>query len=289
MRRSIPQAATAAARRRSQAATTSISGSSGALHLAGSREVAVVPVSQYHHASHANFATGASYRHASAAASFTADRRRTFSTAAASCHDDCGKPCPEDCEGHASAPTPGTSSPTNYFQVLGLTEQTYQIDPTALKSTYKRLMARYHPDRYHSLNDPSSTSDNSPKSMDELHELSSSITRAYDVLSDPHSRAEHLLELNGATITENCTALVDATLLMEVMEIREEIDNASDDAEILRTLLAQNEERIERVVMLLREAFDRRDDMEEARRLTAQLQYWKRIEEKVVDKLSTVK
>jgi molecular chaperone HscB len=125
--------------------------------------------------------------------------------------------------------------------------------------------------------------------MDELHELSSSITRAYDVLSGPHSRAEHLLELNGATITENCTALVDATLLMEVMEIREEIDNASDDAEILRTLLAQNEERIERVVMLLREAFDRRDDMEEARRLTAQLQYWKRIEEKVVDKLSTVK
>lgn len=182
-----------------------------------------------------------------------------------------------------------SSGPTNYFQVLGLPEQTYQIDPAALKSTYKRLMAQYHPDRYHSLHDPSSTSDHSPKSMDELHELSSSITRAYDVLSDPHSRAEHLLELNDATITENCSELVDMALLMEVMEIREEIDEASDDAAILRTLMGQNEERMGKVVKMLGEAFDGRKDMEEARRLTAQLQYWKRIEEKIVDKLSTVK
>ena len=79
------------------------------------------------------------------------------------------------------------------------------------------------------------------------------------------------------------------SLLMEVMELREEIDEASDDADILRTLLGQNEERMERVVKLLGEAFDWRGDMEEARRLTAQLQYWKRIDEKIVDKLSTVK
>ena len=150
-------------------------------------------------------------------------------------------------------------------------------------------MAQYHPDRYHSLHDPSSTSTNTPKSMDELHELSSSITRAYDVLSDPHSRAEHLLELHPAAITENCSELADMALLMEVMELREQIDEASDDADILRRLRGQNEERMGRVVKLLGEAFDGRKDMEEARRLTAQLQYWKRIEEKIVDKLSTVK
>ena len=285
MRRSISQAVAATARRRLPGCSQSI-----ALHLISSASPSreATPISQYHRACHASFACASD---ASCHASSAADRRMAFSTAAATaaCHDDCGKPCPEDCEGHVPNPAADQSGPTNYFQVLGLPEQTYQIDPTVLKSTYKRLMAQYHPDRYHSLNDPSSTSDNSPKSMDVLHELSSSITRAYDVLSDPHSRAEHLLELNDAAITENCSELVDMALLMEVMELREEIDEASDDADILRTLLGQNEERMERVVKLLAEAFDGRGDMEEARRLTAQLQYWKRIEEKIVDKLSTVK
>ena len=288
MRRSITQAATAAARRQSKATSTSIGSPIGPLHLAGSRQGVAVPISQYQHDSFASASDAAS-------ATTAYCRRRTFSTAAATstaCHDDCGKPCPEDCEGHSLNPAAANSSsfgPTNYFHVLNLPEQTYQIDPTTLKSTYKRLMAQYHPDRYHSLHDPSSTSDHPPRSMDELHELSSSITRAYDVLSDPHSRAEHLLELHDAAITENCSELVDMALLMEVMELREEIDEASDDVDILRTLLGQNEERMEKVVKLLGEAFDGRKDMEEARRLTAQLQYWKRIEEKIVDKLSTVK
>lgn len=152
-------------------------------------------------------------------------------------------------------------------------------------------MGQYHPDRFHSLNDAAeSGSEDAPKTLDELHQLSSSITRAYDVLSDPHARAEHLLELNNAAITENCSELVDMGLLMEVMEIREEIDSASHDAEVLRTLLGQNERRVENTARLLGRAFDEDGgDMDAARRSTAQLQYWKRIEEKIVDKLSTVK
>ena len=229
---------------------------------------------------HATFASDAStFR----SPSFLADRRRTLSTAAAA------RPCPEDCEGHVSQTN--LSSQTNYFQILGLTDQSYSLDPAALKSKYKRLMGQYHPDRFHSLNDATeSGSEEAPKTLDELHQLSSSITRAYDVLSDPHARAEHMLELNDAAITENCSELVDMGLLMEVMELREEIDSASNDAEVLRTLLGQNERRVEDAVRLLGRAFDENGgDMDEARKLTAQLQYWKRIEEKIVDKLSTVK
>ena len=229
---------------------------------------------------HATFASDAStFR----SPSFLADRRRTLSTAAAA------RPRPEDCEGHVSQTN--LSSQTNYFQILGLTDQSYSLDPAALKSKYKRLMGQYHPDRFHSLNDATeSGSEEAPKTLDELHQLSSSITRAYDVLSDPHARAEHMLELNDAAITENCSELVDMGLLMEVMELREEIDSASNDAEVLRTLLGQNERRVEDAVRLLGRAFDENGgDMDEARKLTAQLQYWKRIEEKIVDKLSTVK
>ena len=143
-------------------------------------------------------------------------------------------------------------------------------------------MAQYHPDRHHSLRDP--------VELESFHNMSSSITRAYDVLADPHSRAEHLLELQGEAITENCGSLVanDGMLLMEVMEIREEIDDAEEDAEVLRKLLVQNEERIGNTCTELADAFES-DNMDEARRLTARLQYWKRIEEKIVDKMSTVR
>ena len=286
MRRSITHAATAAALRRSPIV---ISMPKCCL--------AVDSVSFWPLNSSPSSAISAPNRHATFASdastfrspSFLAGRRRTLSTSAAACNDDCDRPYPEDCEGHVSQTNP--SSQTNYFQILGLTDQSYNLDPAALKSKYKRLMGQYHPDRFHSLNDAAeSGSEDAPKTLDELHQLSSSITRAYDVLSDPHARAEHLLELNNAAITENCSELVDMGLLMEVMEIREEIDSASHDADVLRTLLGQNERRVENTVRLLGRAFDEDGgDMDAARRSTAQLQYWKRIEEKIVDKLSTVK
>ena len=162
-------------------------------------------------------------------------------------------------------------------------QREFSLDASKLKSTYKRLMAQYHPDRHHSLSDPDE--------LEKFHNISSSITRAYGVLADPHSRAEHLLELQGEPITENCGSLVasdDGMLLMQVMEIREEIDEADDDADILRQLLVQNEERMGDTCTELADAFEV-DNLDEARRLTARLQYWKRIEEKIVDKLSTVR
>ena len=290
MRRSITHAATAAALRRQPLVTSMpkcyLVVDSVSCWPSYSSPSSAISTPNRQRACHATFASDAStFR----PPSFLAGRRRTLSTAGAACNDDCGRPCPEDCEGHVSQTNP--SSQTNYFQILGLTDQSYNLDPAALKSKYKRLMGQYHPDRFHSLNDAAeSGSEDAPKTLDELHQLSSSITRAYDVLSDPHARAEHLLELNNAAITENCSELVDMGLLMEVMEIREEIDSASHDAEVLRTLLGQNERRVENTARLLGRAFDEDGgDMDAARRSTAQLQYWKRIEEKIVDKLSTVK
>ena len=82
--------------------------------------------------------------------------------------------------------------------------------------------------------------------------------------------------------------MVDSELLVEVMEIREEISAAEMDADVLRTLLSENSERTDATVEALGRAFQD-EDFDGARRLTARLQYWRRIEEKVSEKLSLVK
>lgn len=170
------------------------------------------------------------------------------------------------------------SPPIDHFRTLDL-PRGYLVDPSELRSVYRSLMSQYHPDR-HSL-----------KSADEQERLtaaSADVTTAYTVLSDPHGRAEHLLEIHGRPITEGDGDLVDSELLVEVMEIREEISAAEMDADVLRTLLSENSERTDATVEALGRAFQD-EDFDGARRLTARLQYWRRIEEKVSEKLSLVK
>ena len=63
-----------------------------------------------------------------------------------------------------------------------------------LKSKYKRLMTEFHPDRHAS----SSEEEKSQKAS-----TASNVTRAYDIIANPLSRALHLLELNSAAIGED--------------------------------------------------------------------------------------
>ena len=56
----------------------------------------------------------------------------------------------------------------------------------------------------------------------------------------------------------------------------------------MAALLSENSERTDATVEALGRAFQD-EDFDGARRLTARLQYWRRIEEKVSEKLSLVK
>ncbi|KAL7467605.1 hypothetical protein ACHAXS_007864 [Conticribra weissflogii] len=70
------------------------------------------------------------------------------------------------------------------------------------------------------------------------------------------------------------------------MEIRENIENASTDEE-LRPLLDSCRSKRDDICDRLAEAF-REERLDDARFLTAQLQYWNRIEETVLDKISHI-
>jgi molecular chaperone HscB len=87
-----------------------------------------------------------------------------------------------------------------------------------------------------------------------------------------------LLGLRGIDVAEDETAKVeDPELLMEVLDTREEIENAGEEEE-LEELKRVNDERIEASEMVLDKAF-REDDMERAKREAVRMRYWVNIKE----------
>jgi len=110
------------------------------------------------------------------------------------------------------------------FAIFGL-ERRFSLDKQALRQAFLKASAQQHPDRFVD-----------PLEQAEAVDKMSLLTDAYRVLSDPELRARSLLELSGLELAEEKDKLPPA-LLMEVMEVREELEfalRAGDQAELER-------------------------------------------------------
>ena len=166
---------------------------------------------------------------------------------------------------------------TDHFHILGF-ERTFTIPLDELKAKYKHLMKDLHPDRYATA---------TKEVSDQKGSMATDVTRAYGVVRDPLLRAQHLLELHGTPIEElNDQSIIDHALLFEVMEIREQIEDASSDEE-LRPILQSSLTKKDELIDQLAEAFQE-GRIDDAKRTTAKLQYWVRIEETIVGKMTSV-
>ena len=81
-------------------------------------------------------------------------------------------------------------------------------------------------------------------------------------------------------------SLVNNNLLVTIMAIREEVDSTSTDSE-LRPILHCCREQQDEICEKLALSF-RKGQMKDAKYLTAELQYWKRIEETIIEKMICV-
>ena len=81
-------------------------------------------------------------------------------------------------------------------------------------------------------------------------------------------------------------SLVDNALLLEIMETREEVENASSDNE-LRPLLKQCQKQQSELCIELAKAFQE-ERIDDAKYQAAKLQYLYRIEETIMEKISSV-
>ena len=138
-------------------------------------------------------------------------------------------------------------------------------DLRQLRREFLQLQASAHPDRH-------------PEDRKAYAQaLSARINEAYKTLSSPLLRAQYLLSLRGDHSHSDDAAQLgegkdDQELLLEVLELRERIEEAETEAEV-EEMTAENEERLTESVRVLEEAFAR-DDLEAARKEAVRLRYW---------------
>ncbi|CAG5169669.1 uncharacterized protein ALTATR162_LOCUS7064 [Alternaria atra] len=144
----------------------------------------------------------------------------------------------------------------------------FAIDLSALKKEFLQLQARAHPDLH-------------PQADKKRAEaLSARINEAYKTLQNPLLRAQYLLSLRGIEVAEDETAKVeDPELLMEVLDARENIEEAESEEDLIE-MRERNEERIAESTEIIDQAF-KRDDLDAAKSEAIKLRYWVNIKESI--------
>lgn len=159
------------------------------------------------------------------------------------------------------------------FRVLGVPRK-FGLSEDELKQSYRRLMTEYHPDKH---------SSKTLQDREKVDGMASQITNAFQILRQPHTRATHLLELLGSPMEETSQSdLVGMEFLMQVMELREAVDSTSPAS--LKPIWDETQQDISHVVEELEAAFEE-EDISKSVELSAQLQYWHRIEETIYEKM----
>lgn len=138
----------------------------------------------------------------------------------------------------------------DYFQRLGL-PQSFTLDPTAVERSYLEKSRALHPDFFQ----------NAPESERRASlSLTAALNEAYVALRDPYRRAEHLLALQNGPSAGQAKNL-DQAFLMEMMELREQIDEARTNGRPLDAFEKQLRERLDTLLTAAGRPFDERREL----------------------------
>lgn len=141
----------------------------------------------------------------------------------------------------------------------------FEVDRLRLDAKFKALQRRIHPDRF---------AQKSAQEREIAHRVSSLVNVSYAMLKDPVLRAEHMLQLRGVDLDGDAGNSVpaDAETLMEVMEAREAISEATDRSAVqeIRKVYA---ERVRGCLVHFSVAFDE-DDIAAASKAFRNVRYW---------------
>ncbi|KAK8942905.1 hypothetical protein KSP39_PZI009072 [Platanthera zijinensis] len=163
-------------------------------------------------------------------------------------------------------------SSVDYFQIFGQ-ERRYELKGENLERIYKEWQKKLHPDLVHSK---------SEKEKSYADEQSARVIDAYRTLSEPLSRALYLLQLAGILVDEENT-IGDPELLAEMMDVREAIEEASDQ-KTLKEIQSQIRRKHQEWSKSFKDAFDKRD-FDFAIIATQRMRYYERAIEEIVKKL----
>ena len=108
------------------------------------------------------------------------------------------------------------------FELFGVARQ-FEQDAAALDARWRTLLTEAHPDRFVS---------EGAQAQRLAMQWSVRINEAHQRLKDPLSRAAYLCELHGAPINAEDNTAMPGSFLMQQMEWRESLDEASTLAEV---------------------------------------------------------
>ncbi|MCA0301582.1 MAG: Fe-S protein assembly co-chaperone HscB [Proteobacteria bacterium] len=121
----------------------------------------------------------------------------------------------------------------DHFARLGL-PAALDLDPAALDRAYFALQRQWHPDRFVSR---------PPAERAKASSEAAALNDAYRTLKDPLGRALYLAALNGVELPGDGKTIDDPELLMEAMEAREELHEATT-AEAVERLAGRAREQV---------------------------------------------
>jgi len=197
---------------------------------------------------------------------------------------DCSKPMESPiCCTSCGALNPIELGSINYFDLFCV-DQTYDLDEAELHDKYLCLSRTTHPDMV-------------SRESQEMHKrallLNAELNQAYDTLRDPVKRADYLLSLFGGPSPSEDKS-VPGNLLGEVMELREEIEEAgtSGDTDLLHGLRKQitsSRRAVEERIASLARSINKDDTggLKALRKQLNAIQYWNNLTEKFPADLAT--
>lgn len=167
----------------------------------------------------------------------------------------------------------------------------FHIDVRALRTEFLQLQAAAHPDFHHHASGAATESDTGrggggssghSSARARAEALSSLINEAYRTLASPLLRAQYLLRQRFDVDLANDESTLHGTgkdmeLLMAVLEVREEIEQATSE-EDLDPVRTANDARMRASEAALADAFAA-DDAAAARREAVRLRYWVNIDD----------
>ena len=157
----------------------------------------------------------------------------------------------------------------NYFELFDL-ETSFFISDSNLKDSYRREIARFHPDKYASKTD-----------SEKLQALqnTSLLNTAFDSIKSPLNRASYLLKLDGIDAFDEKDTSMAHDFLISQIELREELEviESKTDSDQLEDFILKIESHIQSKVESISNAFQVNSDSLEIKKDVRELKFYEQL------------
>ena len=157
----------------------------------------------------------------------------------------------------------------NYFELFDL-ETSFFISDSNLKDSYRREIARFHPDKYALKTD-----------SEKLQALqnTSLLNTAFDSIKSPLNRASYLLKLDGIDPFDEKDTSMDHDFLISQIELREELEviESKTDSDQLEDFIVRIESHIQSKVESISNAFQVNSDSLQIKKDVRELKFYEQL------------